>query len=199
MPLLRLLDSRYVLWPLLALPGAVVLVRYATGQSFYGEVVHFTGDFATRLLIVAMAATPLRLMFPKQRWTAWLKRRRRYIGVACFGYAALHTAVYAARAGGARTLTDAAEPGYLLGWLAFMLFVPLAVTSSDWAVRQLRRSWQKLHRWVYLGAVLTFAHWLLLAFDPVPALIHLAVLAALETYRVVKQFGGRLRPAGKRA
>jgi sulfoxide reductase heme-binding subunit YedZ len=181
--LLRILDSRYLFWALLTLPGIVTLIRYLIGQTFYGEVVHFTGVFATRLLVVTLAATPLRLMFPKTRWTAWLMERRRYLGVATFGYAALHTAVYLARKG-PDALAEAVEPGLLTGWLAFAVFAPLAITSNDWFVRRLRRAWKRLHRFVYAAAALTFAHWLLVAFDIVPGLIHLAVLAALEGYRV---------------
>jgi sulfoxide reductase heme-binding subunit YedZ len=182
--LLRILASRYLLWLLLTLPGVTVLVRYAVGQTFYGEIVHFTGVFATRLLIVTMAVTPLRIMFPNAGWTAWLMERRRYLGVATFGYASLHTAVYLARKG-PDALADAIEPGLLTGWLAFAAFMPLAITSNDAFVHKLGRAWKRLHRLVYLAAALTFAHWLLVAFDIVPGLVHLAVLGALEGYRIV--------------
>jgi sulfoxide reductase heme-binding subunit YedZ len=188
--LLRILDSRYLLWLLLTLPGVIVLGRYAVGQTFYGEIVHFTGVFATRLLIVTMAVTPLRLMFPSARWTAWLMERRRYLGVATFGYAALHTAVYIARKG-PDALAEAIEPGLLTGWLAFAAFMPLAITSNDTFVHKLGRAWKRLHRLVYLAAALTFAHWLLVAFDIVPGLAHLAVVVALEGFRVVYGFARR--------
>ena len=183
----RLVDSHYFLWLLLVLPGAVILIGYINGEAFYGEVVHFTGEFSARLLIVAMAITPLRLMFPGRPWVGWLIQRRRYFGVAAFGYAALHTGVYMARTGVlADVLADAAEPGILTGWLALVIFIPLAITSNEWSVRRLRRWWKRIHRWVYAAALLTFAHWLLVAFDIVPGLIHLLVLGALEGYRVWK-------------
>ncbi len=183
----RLVDSHYFLWLLLVLPGAVILIGYINGEAFYGEVVHFTGEFSARLLIVAMAITPLRLMFPGRPWVGWLIQRRRYFGVAAFGYAALHTGVYMARTGVlAEVLADAAEPGILTGWLALVIFIPLAITSNEWSVRRLRRWWKRIHRWVYAAALLTFAHWLLVAFDFVPGLIHLLVLGALEGYRVWK-------------
>jgi sulfoxide reductase heme-binding subunit YedZ len=188
--LLRILESRYLLWLLLTLPGATVLVSYAIGQTFYGEVVHFTGVLATRLLIVTMAVTPLRLMFPRARWTGWLARRRRHLGVATFGYAALHTAVYLGRKG-PDALAEAMEPGLLTGWLAFAVFAPLAFTSNDSLVRRLGRAWKRLHQLVYLAAALTFAHWLLVAFDVVPVLVHLAVVVALEGFRVVHGFARR--------
>ena len=190
----RLVDSPYLLWLLLALPGAVTVVRYATGATFYGEVVHGTGELSARLLIVTMAITPLRLMFPGRGWVKWLLQRRRYFGVAVFGYAVFHTVVYLLRTGAfGDILADAAEPGLLTGWIALAIFVPLAITSNDASVRRLRRLWKRLHRWVYAAAVLTFAHWVLTAFDPVPGLIHLAVLAALEAYRLWKTARGGSR------
>ena len=76
--------------------------------------------------------------------------------------------------------------GILAGWLAFAIFIPLAITSNEWSVRRLRRWWKRIHRWIYAAALLVFAHWLLVAFDVVPGLIHLLVLGALEGYRIWK-------------
>ena len=190
----RLIDSPWFLWLLLAFPAAVTIVRYSTGATFYGEVVHSTGQLSAQLLILTMAVTPLQLMFGRRGWIRWLIQRRRYFGVASFGYAALHTVVYLIRTGAfGDILAEAAEPGLLTGWIALAIFLPLAVTSNDASVRRLRRLWKRLHRWVYAAAVLTFAHWVLTAFDPVPGLIHLAVLAALEAIRVWKTARSRRR------
>ena len=76
------LSSRYFFWLVLALPAAVQTARYWQGSVFYGEYLHWTGQFAAQLLIVTMAVTPLRLAFPAARWLQWLARRRRYVGVA---------------------------------------------------------------------------------------------------------------------
>ena len=78
----------------------------------------------------------------------------------------------------------------LTGWLAFAIFLPLALTSNDASVRMLGRSWKRLHRAVYAAAVLSFAHWILEAFDPAVAYAHLAVLAAIQS--------ARLAPAARR-
>ncbi len=181
----HLVNSRYLVWMLLALPGFVTVLRYFNGDTYYGEIVHFTGELSARLLIVTMAVTPLRLMFPGRGWVAWLMQRRRYFGVATFGYAALHTGVYVSRTGVlADLLADAAQPGILTGWVAIAIYLLLALTSNERSVKLLRQVWKRLHRWVYAAAMLTFAHWLLVAFDIVPGLIHLFVLAALEGYRV---------------
>jgi len=188
--LLRIVNSHYVLWLLLSAPGIATLIRYRVGDTFYGEVIHLTGDLSAQLLIVTPAATPLQLLFPGSRWSLWLVRRRRYFGVAAFGYAALHTGVYLARMDSLdRILSDAAEAGLLTGWLAFAIFVPLAISSNDWSVTRLGRWWKRIHRWVYAAAILTFAHWLLVAFDPMPGVYHLLVLACLEAVRIVKMRG----------
>lgn len=169
---------------LLALPWAWLALRYATGGLFYGEIVHSSGDWAIWALMLALAVTPLRRWFPRQRWTAWLLPRRRYFGVAAFAYAALHAAVYVLRQGDLpKILAAATEAGLLTGWLAFAIFVPLALTSNDRSVRRLKSGWKLLHRCVYAAAALSFAHWILVAFDPTTAYVHLGVLASLEASR----------------
>ncbi len=190
--------SKALLWLLLAVPFVYLVVSYAAERLFYGEVVHISGELSARLLIVAMAATPLALMLPGQAVSRWLMRHRRSFGVASFAYAALHTAVYVARTDLlADVLDEATDPGYLTAWLAFAIFFVLAVTSNDAAVRLLKAGWRRLHKLVYVAAVLAFAHWVLVAFNPGSAYLHLAVLAALETYRIWKQ--QRLRSAARDA
>ncbi len=183
----HILYSRYALWLLLGLPLVVIAARYATGSLFYGEVVHLTGELSIRLMMLAMAATPLMLMLPGRALPRWLMKNRRYIGVASFAYAVLHTWVYLDRTGViADILDDALLMEYLTGWIGLLLFAALAATSNDFAVRLMKRSWKLLHRSVYLAAVLSFVHWVLVAFDPLPAWLHIAVLSALEAYRLWK-------------
>ena len=63
-------------------------------------------------LMAALAVSPLRRLFPRQAWTAWLLPRRRYLGVAAFAYALLHAAVYVLRlADLPRILAEALEAG----------------------------------------------------------------------------------------
>jgi methionine sulfoxide reductase heme-binding subunit len=176
-----------LLWALLALPGAFMTYRYVQGTTFYGEYLHATGELGARLLIVTMAVTPLRMMFANAAWTRWLVRRRRYLGVAAFGYALLHATAYLQRQSLAVITKEAAELALTTGWVALLVMLLLAATSSDAAVRLLGRRWKWLHRAVYAAAVLTFAHWILTAFDPLPGAAHLGVLATLEAIRVWKK------------
>jgi sulfoxide reductase heme-binding subunit YedZ len=187
----RLLDSPYFAWLLLAVPAAWWLQAYWRETLFYGEFVHASGVLSTRLLILTLALTPLARLMPRAGWLKWLRRRRRYLGVAAFGYALLHAAVYLERQQSIdRILEDAMAAAMWTGWLALVVMLALAATSNDASVRRLGRRWPLLHRTVYVVAALTFAHWILSAFDPVPGYIHLGVLAGLETIRLVRPRAG---------
>jgi len=182
-----LLDAPGFFWGLLAIPGAFMTYRYWHGTTFYGEYLHATGELGARLLIVALAVTPLRLLMPNAAWVGWLARRRRYIGVAAFGYSSLHAFAYVARkATLADVVAEAAELAIATGWAALLVMLLLAATSNDASVRLLQRRWKSLHRAAYVAAALTFAHWILAAFDPIPGAIHLGVLASLEAIRLWK-------------
>lgn len=183
----RLAASRPLLWLVLAGPGLWLLGRWATTPDVYGygHAIGDSGDWAAWLLMATLAVTPIRLVFRRSGWTTWMARRRRDLGVASFAYAVGHTAIYVAeKASLGVILAELTAPDMLTGWLALLLFLPLAATSNDAAVRALKRSWKHLHRLVYPAAVLTFLHWALTAFDPATAYIHIAVLAVIELVRI---------------
>ena len=180
-------NTRIVLWLLLASPCVLMNVRYITGDIYYGEFIHATGEFSARLLIVTLAATPLRLMFPGSRWPRWLVQNRRYFGVATFAYAVPHLIAYLWKlASVAKVVEQGAEAGMWTGWLALTIILALAITSNNFSVRKLRWRWKSLHRLVYLAAILTFVHWVLVAYDPLSGLMHAGTLIALEAYRVAR-------------
>jgi len=183
-------DSRRLLWLILAVPGLWILYRWATvpDEYGYGHAIGDSGDWAAWLLILTLAVTPIRLLFRGRGWPLWLMRRRRDFAVASFAYAAGHTIIYLTKqASFDAVVADLDSMDMLAGWLALLLFLPLAVTSNDIATRALKRAWKLLHRLVYPAAVLTFLHWALAAFDPTTAYIHIAVLAAIESVRIALQ------------
>ena len=184
----RLLDSKTLLCFVLLLPALWMANDWRLGDLFYGEILHVTGEFSARLMMITMAITPFRLMFPGAKWPSWLLHRRRYLGIASFIYALFHTLVYLNRK---RDLTLILEEGVAFsmwtGWLALLIFSALAVTSNDVSIRVLKRTWKKLHRYVYLVALLVFAHWVFAAYDFVPGLVHLIILLSLELYRLFKK------------
>lgn len=189
--------SRPFLWLVLALPGAWMLWRWwATPDAYgYGHIIGDSGEWAAWLLMVTLAVTPIRLLFRRNPFAQYLMRKRRDLGVASFAYAAGHTIVYLWRKADPAIIWDEVSTPYiLLGWLAFALFVPLAITSNDASMRALKRGWKRLHRLVYPAAVLVFLHWALSAFDPTTAYIHIGIMAAIEIVRVFLQWRQR-RPA----
>lgn len=183
-------NSRPLFWLVLTLPGLWIAWRWTMTPDLYGygHAIGDTGDWAAWLLMATLAVTPLRLIFRKQGWAIWLMRRRRDIGVASFAYALGHTLAYLVRKGSPEfVFAEFSTPYILAGWIAFALFLPLAITSNDISVRRLKRSWKRLHRLVYPAAILTFLHWVWSAFDPTTAWIHVGILAAIEIVRIALQ------------
>jgi methionine sulfoxide reductase heme-binding subunit len=184
-PLIRIWNSPWIFWLLLAIPAVPMALNLFGGE--YRHALRESGEFAARFTIFAMVLTPLVMLFPKTRALRWLMKRRRYIGVAAFGYAALHTLAYVLKEGTlARILAELPQPGIWLGWLALLIFIPLAFTSNDASLRFLGATWKTLQRLVYPAALITVAHWYFLEYEIGGALAHFGPLAALEIYRVWK-------------
>lgn len=179
----------YWLWALLALPGAgfALSALRATDVEALEPLLHPSGEFAARLMIVALLATPLARLLPGWRGPRWLLRHRRHFGVAAFGYAALHTVFYLIGAGGADAVL-AALPRVEIwtGWLALALFAGLAALSNNASVRAFGPRWKRLQRWVYVAAALSLLHWAALHDwgGVVPALANFAPLLLLSLWRV---------------
>ena len=182
--------SPYWLWVLLALPAAGFIAAGISSDNpnIHEDLLHPTGEYSARFMIIAMLASPLVLVFKGWRGPRWLKKNRRYFGVAAFGYAALHTLYYIIDVQTLQqVLTDAPRLYIWTGWVAFAIFIPLAVTSMDYFARIMGSRWKQLQRWTYLAAVLTLIHWAALHNwgGLGPALVHFLPLGALETYRAV--------------
>lgn len=165
------------------------------GANPVEEVLHDTGSWALRLLLVTLAVTPLRRL----TGYGWLVRFRRMLGLFAFFYATLHLAVYLIldrTLDWGEVITDLTERPYItVGFAAFVLLVPLAVTSTRGWQRRLRHRWQWLHRTVYLIAILGVLHfaWLVKA-DLLEPLIDAAVLTLLLALRLPwPVLGGRRR------
>lgn len=190
-------SSTPFVWSVLALPAVFFVYLLARGAPVDGKPVmeallHPTGETSARLLIITIAISPLRLLFPGSRFWRWMGRHRRWFGVASFAYAAFHTVLYVVERGTVTPmLAELGEAGIWTGWLAFAIFVPLAITSNDAAMRVLRANWKRLQRLTYAAAVLTLAHWVFVHFEVAPALVHFVPLAGLELYRWNRTRGAR--------
>jgi len=84
-------------------------------------------------------------------------------------------------------LDEFSQLGIWTGWIAFFIFIPMALTSNDAAVKALHQRWKLFQRWVYPAAVLTLVLWFFVSNYLGPVLVHFVPLAALEVYRVWHQ------------
>jgi len=186
-----MINTKQFVWLILYIPLLAQTYRYQLELVFYGEYLHWTGLQSTRLILLALAITPLRLFFPTADWIKWLLSKRRAIGVASFVYALLHLVAYLFHKGDLQSIVrEGLTIGLLTGWVAFVILLLLAVTSNDYSMRLLQRRWKTLHKAVYLGAVLTLAHWVLTAFSPTTAYVYLGVAALLMVLRLSKKLRG---------
>ena len=182
-------QMKYILWIILSIPAVGLMSGYFSGSMLAGELLHPTGEFSARFMIIAMIATPLLILFQRLGWKLsvphWLVRSRRAFGVAAFDYALLHTVFYIVDIGVlSEIISEITSLGIWTGWLAFFIFIPLAITSNDKSQKLLKSAWKKLQRWVYPAAVLTLLHWIFVHNNVGPALVHFIPLAALEIFRI---------------
>jgi sulfoxide reductase heme-binding subunit YedZ len=144
-----------------------------------------TGIWALRFLLITLAITPLR------RITGWHRiiQLRRMLGLVAFFYAACHLSIYIVfdqNLSFGNILPDLVKRPYITaGMTAFLLMVPLAITSTKGWIRRLGRSWQALHRLVYFSAMAACLHFIwkvkVIIGEPV---YYAAILAVLLGFRL---------------
>ena len=144
-----------------------------------------TGLWAFRFLLISLAITPIR------RLTGWNRviQFRRMLGLFAFFYAAVHLSIYLVFDQGLDIkfiLADVAKRRFITaGMVAFLLLVPLAVTSTKGWIRRLGRRWQMLHRLVYVSAAAAALHFIwkvkVVIGEPV---YYAAILAVLLGFRL---------------
>lgn len=166
-----------------------LLVRDAVSGSLgpnpVEALLHGTGDWALRLLLVTLAMTPLRRLTGQ----VWPIRLRRMLGLFAFFYVALHLTVYLwldRELAWSTIVDDVIKRPYIsVGFIAFLMLIPLALTSTRGWMRRLGRRWTQLHRAVYAIAALGVLHYLwLVKADLREPLIYAVVLTILLAFRV---------------
>lgn len=149
--LLGLMPLGWIVW--LTLSGGI-------GVDPVEAIEHRLGKVALWFLIGGLAMTPA-----MRQLGVNLIRFRRAIGLLAFTYIVLHLAAWAVLDMGLlwdQVLRDLSKRTYLmLGLVACLLLLPLALTSNDLSVRRLGRGWNRLHRLVYPAALLAVAHYLM--------------------------------------
>lgn len=171
--------STAVLTLLLVLPAVLLVAGLASGEP-WRFAIRPSGDFAAKLLVFTLSISPLRVLFPQSRWTAWLMSRRRIFGLSAFLYALFHLAVFCASIGRLDWILEGmAFASMWTGWIAFGLLATVASISNAAAMARLGHWWKRIQRLAYPAAVLTLAHWLLLTASPWEALAHVAPVVGL--------------------
>jgi methionine sulfoxide reductase heme-binding subunit len=150
-------------------------------------ITHSTGTWALAILLISLAITPLR----KIKTLNWLISLRRMIGLYSFFYASLHFLTYIVFdlnfnfSGVAKDI--AKRPFITIGFAAFVLLLPLAITSNKFSIRKLTgKRWNQLHRLVYPAAILGIVHfyWLVKS-DVRQPVIYAVILILLFAVRLV--------------
>lgn len=183
--------SKYLLWIFLMLPGLMFTVGWLKGNLKYDMLMHATGEFSGRFLVFSLIATPLVMLFPSAAFSHWLNRNKRYFGVAAFAYTLYHTIAYLVEVPAHEVLRSFFEFGLITGWIALIIWIPMAITSTDTWVLRLKGTWKKIHNWGYLAAILAFLHWAFIHYHWQAALVHAAPILLLQGYRWWKVFAKR--------
>ncbi|HFD79828.1 MAG TPA: sulfoxide reductase heme-binding subunit YedZ [Gammaproteobacteria bacterium] len=143
------------------------------------------GDWALRLLLLTLMMTPLRRRFG---WR-WPPALRRMLGLFAFFYALLHLVTYLWLDQffdwGEIWLDILERPFITVGMLAFVLLLPLVLTSNRYMMRRLGRNWKKLHRLAYVVPALAVLHfWWLVKADVSQPLFYGLILLLLLAFRL---------------
>ncbi|AGP32768.1 protein-methionine-sulfoxide reductase heme-binding subunit MsrQ [Sorangium cellulosum] len=172
------------------IPLAVLGLRAragALGANAVAEALNQLGLLALVLLVASLAATPLKIV---SGWTFPL-RIRKALGLLAFFYACAHFLTYALVDQGldVRAIVEdiTERPFILAGFVALLLLVPLAATSTARMLKRLGAArWKRLHRLAYVAAVLGVAHFFLrVKKDATEPMIYAALLALLFAARIV--------------
>ena len=172
----------------------------ALGADPVAAIEHELGLWALRLLLATLAVTPLRQLLQQPV----LLRFRRMLGLYAFAYASLHFSAYLVldlRGWWAQVLMEIVERPYItVGFAAWLLLVPLALTSTRGWMRRLGRNWGRLHRLVYVIATLAVLHfWWVVKSDVREPLLYAAILAVLLGWRLARRRRRSAPPSPARA
>ncbi|MBZ5627403.1 MAG: sulfoxide reductase heme-binding subunit YedZ [Acidobacteriia bacterium] len=159
-------------------------------------ITHSTGDWTLIFLMLTLGITPLRKLTGQH----WLIRFRRMTGLFAFFYASLHFTTYIFLDkffDVNEMLKDIAKRKFItVGFTAFVLLIPLAVTSTQGMIRRLGKRWQMLHRLIYISATAGVVHyWWLVKADVRKPQYYALALTLLLGYRLLAAQRKKAAPA----
>ena len=148
------------------------------------EITHFTGEWTLIFICLTLGMSPLKRFTNLSIWISF----RRMLGLFIFFYATLHLLTYIGldyRFDWSPIFDDVIKKKYVfIGFAAWLLMVPLAITSSQKMIKLLRNNWKKIHRLIYVIAIFGSFHYIWLSktifFKPLIYFIIIVVLLLLR-------------------
>lgn len=179
---------KIILFILLSLPFDFLLWDVFAGNLIdpIEEITNPTGQWAMRFLLLTLAITP----FSKITGLSLIKYRR-MVGLASFFYAVLHLSIFLIdqQFNASYILEEIIKRPYItIGFISFILLFLLAITSNNFSIRKLKQRWKKLHKLVYLIAVLVIVHfyWQVKSWMDIEPLVYAIITILLLSYRLKK-------------
>jgi sulfoxide reductase heme-binding subunit YedZ len=194
----RLSPLKLATFVALLLPAAWICWQWANGDLLpkqVTEMIHQTGDWAVRLLMLSLLVTPLRRI---AHWNKLIVVRR-MIGVAALAYAATHLSLYVVdqRFDLIRVASEIALRIYLtIGFIALLGLAALGITSTDAMIRRLGgKRWNSLHSLVYgIGALACLHYFMQSKIDATQATLIAGFFLYLMLFRLMLKFGLSVTP-----
>lgn len=187
-PVAHLLLALPLIWLLWQWVAAILGMPHGLGVNAIETTIRFLGDTAIRVLLVALAVSPLSWAFGWKQ----LMQIRRLTGLWAFAYVIIHLMAYF----GMDQLfnfgllwEDVLKRKYItLGMIAVVMLIPLAITSTNKMVRRVgAKRWQYLHRSVYIiGILAVFHHWFMVKGIQLAPIVHGFILLILLSMRVMR-------------
>jgi len=172
-----------LLWPIYIISYQIIFNEL--GPEPVDRIINHFGEWTLIFIILTLSISPLRKLTNS---TEWIKFRR-MLGLFAFFYASMHMLSYVGldyRFDFEPLIDDVLKKKFVfIGFSAWLLLIPLAITSSDKMARLLKQNWKKLHRLVYVIAIFGVLHFIWLSktifFKP---LIFLIILIILLLFRI---------------
>ena len=171
------------LWPILSI--GIDILQNNLGANPIEFIERHFGKWTLIFLCLTLSITPLRKITHINQWILY----RRMLGLFTFFYASIHLLCYIGldyQFAWVDIKNDISKHRYVLvGFLGWLLLLPLAITSSDNMIRKLKSNWKRLHRLIYLIAILGVLHFVwLVKKDVTEPLIYAAIILVLFLFRL---------------
>ena len=171
------------LWPLYVISYQIIFNQL--GPEPVDRIINHFGEWTLIFILLTLSMTPLKKITKSVEWIKF----RRMLGLFTFFYASVHMLSYVGldyRFDFEPLINDVLKKKFIfIGFSAWLLLIPLAVTSSERMVRLLKQNWKKIHRLIYIIGIFGVLHYIWLSktifFKP---LIFLIILVILLLFRI---------------